>query len=168
VITQAHAAILTRNSSTARVNPPISPRDLGVLRMTKELSFGERKRVCVPHRRFMFDPQSRPCLTSKTNLYPGDLLERRPGSSWLRAETRRWQRQVQAGILRTGAWWALFKRMSVRDWLIFAEEVRHSADHRQARRPRQRDHAQGGPGGDRRARHRGPRDPRWQRRRSRC
>src|SRR5436190_761416 len=22
--------------------------------------------VCVPHRRFMFDPQSRPCLTSET------------------------------------------------------------------------------------------------------
>jgi phage gp29-like protein len=78
--------------------------------------------VCVPHRRFMFDPQSRPCLTSETNPYPGDQLERRPGSSWLRAETRRWRRQVQAGILRTVAWWALFKRMSVRDWLIFAEK----------------------------------------------
>jgi hypothetical protein len=78
--------------------------------------------VCVPHRRFMFDPQSRPCLTSETNPYPGDLLERRPGSSWLRAETHRWRRQVQAGILRTVTWWALFKRMSVRDWLIFAEK----------------------------------------------
>jgi phage gp29-like protein len=78
--------------------------------------------VCVPHRRFMFDPQSRPCLTSETNPYPGEQLERRPGSSWMRAETRRWRRQVQAGILRTVSWWALFKRMSVRDWLIFAEK----------------------------------------------
>lgn len=77
--------------------------------------------VCVPHRRFIFDDQSRPRLTSETNPYPGDALERRPGSSWLRAETRRWRRQVQAGSLRTVLWWMLFKRMSVRDWLIFAE-----------------------------------------------
>ncbi len=77
--------------------------------------------VCVPHRRFMFDQESNPRLTSETNPYPGDALERRPGSSWLRAETRRWRKQTQAGILRTVAWWALFKRMSVRDWLIFAE-----------------------------------------------
>lgn len=78
--------------------------------------------VCVPHRRFVFDEQSRPRLTSEKNSFPGDALDRRPGSSWLRAETRRWRRQVQAGILRTVAWWALFKRMSVRDWLIFAEK----------------------------------------------
>jgi len=77
--------------------------------------------VCVPHRRFMFDLQSNPRLTSEANPYPGEPLERRPGSSWLRAETKRWRKQVQAGILRTVAWWALFKRMSVRDWLIFAE-----------------------------------------------
>lgn len=77
--------------------------------------------VCVPHRRFIFDEQSRPRLTGETNPYPGDALERRPGSSWMRAETRRWRRQVQAGSLRTVLWWMLFKRMSVRDWLIFAE-----------------------------------------------
>jgi phage gp29-like protein len=70
----------------------------------------------------MFDPQWRPRLTSETNPYPGEQLERRSGSSWLRADARRWRRQVQARILRTVAWWALFKRMSVRDWLIFAEK----------------------------------------------
>lgn len=78
--------------------------------------------VCVPHRRFIFDEQSRPRLTSDANWYPGELLERRPGSSWVKAETRRWRKQVQAGILRTVAYWSLFKRMSVRDWLIFAEK----------------------------------------------
>lgn len=78
--------------------------------------------VCVPHRRFIFDDKCRPRLTSEANPYPGEPLERRPGSSWIRAETRRWRRQVMAGCLRTVAWWCLFKRMSVRDWLIFAEK----------------------------------------------
>lgn len=78
--------------------------------------------VCVPHRRFVFDDQSRPRLTSDGNFWPGDLLERTPGSSWIKAETRRWRRQVQAGIMRTVVYWAVFKRMSVRDWLIFAEK----------------------------------------------
>lgn len=78
--------------------------------------------VCVPHRRFIFDEDSRARLTSEGNPYPGELLERRPGSSWIIAETRRWRRQVQAGLLRTVAWWCLFKRTSVRDWIIFAEK----------------------------------------------
>lgn len=38
------------------------------------------------------------------------------------AHTRRWRKPSQAAILRTVAWWALFKRMSVRDWMIFAEK----------------------------------------------
>lgn len=78
--------------------------------------------VCVPHRRFAFDLQSRPRLTSELDPYPGQLLERRPGSSWVRAETKRWRKQTQAGLFRTVAYWAVFKRMSVRDWLIFAEK----------------------------------------------
>ncbi len=78
--------------------------------------------VCVPHRRFIFDDQSRPRLTTDANSYPGEPLERRPGSSWVLAETRRWRKQVQAGIMRTVAFWSVFKRMSVRDWLLFAEK----------------------------------------------
>lgn len=79
--------------------------------------------ACVPHRRFVFDYQTfTPHLTSTDNPWPGDLLACRPGSSWMRAESKRWRRQTQAGILRTAAWWLLFKRMSVRDWLIFAEK----------------------------------------------
>jgi len=78
--------------------------------------------ACVPHRRFIFDERSRPRLTSDKNPYPGDLLERRAGSSWLRAETKRWRKQVQAGILRTVTWFSLFKRMNVRELLIFAEK----------------------------------------------
>jgi phage gp29-like protein len=78
--------------------------------------------VCVPHRRFVFDDQSNARLTSEKNPWPGEPLERRPGSSWMRAESRRWRKQVQAGILRTCLWWCVFKRMSVRDWLLFAEK----------------------------------------------
>ncbi len=78
--------------------------------------------ACVPHRRFVFDQMTwQPHLTSEKNSWPGDKLERRPSSSWLKAESTRWRKQTMAGILRTVAWWALFKRMSVRDWLIFAE-----------------------------------------------
>ena len=78
--------------------------------------------VCVPHRRFAFDLQSRARLTSELNPYPGEMLERRPGSSWICAETKRWRKQTQAGLFRTAAFWCVFKRMSVRDWLIFAEK----------------------------------------------
>lgn len=78
--------------------------------------------VNVPHRRFAFDDDFRARLTSEKNPYPGELLERREGSSWIKAESRRWRKQTQAGILRTATWWAVFKRMSVRDWLIFAEK----------------------------------------------
>jgi phage gp29-like protein len=78
--------------------------------------------VCVPHRRFIFDDRSCPRLTSEANPYPGDALDRRPGSSWIKGETRRWRRQVQAGLLRTVAWWCVFKRMSVRDWMVFVEK----------------------------------------------
>jgi phage gp29-like protein len=79
--------------------------------------------VCVPHRRFIFDYlTSTPHLTTNENTYPGETLQRRPGSSWMRAETKRWPKQVQAGALRTVIWWTMFKRMNVRDWLIFAEK----------------------------------------------
>lgn len=79
--------------------------------------------VCVPHRRFVFDIETfSPHLTSEKNSWPGEKLERRAASSWIKAETRRWRRQTQAATLRTVAWWTLFKRMSVRDWLIFAEK----------------------------------------------
>jgi phage gp29-like protein len=78
--------------------------------------------VCVPHKRFIFDTRSRARLTSEGNPYPGELLERRPGSSWMRAETKRWRKQVQAGMLRSAAWWCVFKRMSVREFMIFAEK----------------------------------------------
>lgn len=78
--------------------------------------------ACVPHRRFAYDEDFCARLTTDKNPYPGEKLERREGSSWIRAESRRWRKQTQAGILRTATWWALFKRLSVRDWLIFAEK----------------------------------------------
>lgn len=78
--------------------------------------------ACVPHRRFSFDLHGRARLTSEIDPYPGQLLERRPGSSWACNETKRWRKQTQAGMLRTVAYWAVFKRLAVRDWLVFAEK----------------------------------------------
>jgi phage gp29-like protein len=79
--------------------------------------------VCVPHRRFVFDWERwNPHLTSEGNPYPGTPLADLPGSSWVRAQSKRWRKPTQAGILRTATYWAVFKRMSVRDWLIFAEK----------------------------------------------
>ena len=75
----------------------------------------------VPHRRFVYDPQGRARITSEQNA-SGELLERLPGSSWVKAESRRFRKQTQAGLLRTAAYCAVFKRMSIRDWLVFIEK----------------------------------------------
>jgi hypothetical protein len=83
---------------------------------------GAAEIVCVPHRRFMFDDRCVPAADERGEPVSRRALERRPGSSWIKGETRRWRRQVQAGLLRTVAWWCVFKRMSVRDWMIFAEK----------------------------------------------
>lgn len=78
--------------------------------------------VCVPHRRFQYDIDGRVFLSSEANPYPGVPLQRTAGSSWVTATQKRWRKPTQAGILRTAVYWAVFKRMSVRDWLIFAEK----------------------------------------------
>jgi phage gp29-like protein len=78
--------------------------------------------VPVPARRFVFDPVTfEPRLTSDDSPN-GDPLRVTPYSSWVLAQSMRWRKPTQAGRLRTAAPWMVFKRMSVRDWLIFAEK----------------------------------------------
>lgn len=79
--------------------------------------------LCPPHRRFRFDEESsHPRLMHEANMYPGEPLATTATTSWLSFVTRRWRKPSQAGLLRTCAPWAVFKRMSVRELLIFAEK----------------------------------------------
>ncbi len=87
--------------------------------------------VNAPPRRFMFDDQDRPRLLTDATTWEGIPLE--PG---------RWMFSVngagivaRSGLMRTATWWAVFKRMCVRDWVIFCEKFgipfvygRYSAD----------------------------------------
>lgn len=76
--------------------------------------------LLAPHRRFLIDDSGMGDLTFRTmeNDWPGETL--RPGE-WIVAE--RFHRLiVRGGLFRTTSWWALFKRMSVADWIIFAEK----------------------------------------------
>lgn len=71
----------------------------------------------VPLNRFRFDTNDYPLITSATNPVGDPLL---PGG-WVYAR-RPHRRVVRAGLMRTAIWWALFKRMSMRDWMVFAEK----------------------------------------------
>lgn len=75
--------------------------------------------LCAPHRRFV-------TLEASTGelrfLTPEDSAQ---GVPLLRGEwiipLRPHRKTMRAGIFRTCAWWCLFKRMSIRDWMVFAE-----------------------------------------------
>lgn len=72
------------------------------------------------HRRFA-SPSSE--LAKKIMLVNGstsrDLVELEPGL-WALSRYRG-RNPWAAGLMRTAAWWAMFKRWSVRDWQVFAE-----------------------------------------------
>ena len=68
----------------------------------------------VPSRRFRFDAQDRPRLLSDTDpvgalLEPGHWLWSQNGSGII----------ARLGLMRTLAWPALFKRLAIRDWVIY-------------------------------------------------
>lgn len=72
----------------------------------------------TPHRRFRFTlNEDEPRVYTPWNLAVGDALE--PGRWW--RSTRPGRLIARSGLMRPGTWWSLFKRMSVRDWIIFAE-----------------------------------------------
>lgn len=75
--------------------------------------------VLPAHRRFQFDRNDVPLLdvdgTSERISVIADPWR------WVRAEMYH-RRTPRAGSYRCTSWWATFKRMSVRDWLAFAEK----------------------------------------------
>lgn len=74
--------------------------------------------VNLPAQRFSFghdDDFLR--ITTDTNVYPGELVL----PHWLVNSTRH-RRRARGGAGRCATWWSLFKRMSVRDWIVFAEK----------------------------------------------
>lgn len=74
--------------------------------------------VNMPAQRFAFELQRDNIrLTSDNNLYPGDPLL----PHWM-VNTTRHRRLARGGAGRCATWWSVFKRMSVRDWIVFAEK----------------------------------------------
>lgn len=74
--------------------------------------------VNVPCRRFRFDELDAPRLLTTTD-YTGAAL--RPGH-WVFARNATTGVTARSGLLRTATWYALFKRWSWRDWVIYAEK----------------------------------------------
>lgn len=74
----------------------------------------------IEHKRFAFDQSNYPRLRTQTDPYPGIPLTGPMGQWWFAHQPHRLIQR--AGIMRTVAWWCTFKRMSVRDWMVFAEK----------------------------------------------
>lgn len=74
--------------------------------------------VNMPAQRFCFAPDRDDLrLTTIENPYPGEALL----PHWVVNMTRH-RRLARGGAGRCAAWWTVFKRMSVRDWIVFAEK----------------------------------------------
>lgn len=67
--------------------------------------------------RFVFTELGEMRLTTEGNTWPGDRLS----PSWI-VNCGRHRILVRAGAGRCATWWAVFKRMSIRDWIVFAEK----------------------------------------------
>lgn len=76
--------------------------------------------LCAPHRRFIVNESGNGELRFLTQKNPG-LGEEIRGGEWLMA-MRPHRKIVRAGLFRTVAWWVVFKRMSITDWIVFAEK----------------------------------------------
>jgi phage gp29-like protein len=77
---------------------------------------------CIPHRRFIIEPRTEEIkLVNDPLLYVGDRPESLWPGKWITIK-RSTTRVVRAGLMRTAAWYALFKRFSTRDWVVYAEK----------------------------------------------
>lgn len=76
--------------------------------------------LLAAHRRFLVDESGMGELRFRTeeNQWPGEILG--PGEFVIGKRMHRLV--VRAGLFRTSTWWALFKRMSITDWIVFAEK----------------------------------------------
>lgn len=71
----------------------------------------------VQHRRFTVGREG--SLRLRTKSAPdGEPLY--PGQWWI-GRNPLYLELARAGLMRTAAWWSFFKRLSVRDWVVFAE-----------------------------------------------
>jgi len=75
--------------------------------------------VNVPSRRFRFDDRDRPMLINSAAVTTGEELT--PGR-WVFGRNGNAGLTARSGLLRTGTWYALFKRWSWRDWVIYGEK----------------------------------------------
>lgn len=71
----------------------------------------------VPHVRIVFDDRDRPRLITDDNMLQGIELD--PGK-WV-YERLQWRLAAAAGVMRTGAWLSYFKKLALRDWIVFSE-----------------------------------------------
>lgn len=76
--------------------------------------------LCAPHRRFLIDESGNGALRFLTPEQAGFGVELK-GGEWLIAR-RPHRKLFRAGLFRTTGWWVLFKRMSITDWIVFAEK----------------------------------------------
>ncbi len=72
----------------------------------------------APHARFVLDDDNQLRLSTERGKTEGEPLV--PGK-WVVTRMRH-RNLARAGLLRTAGWWAVFKRASVRDWMIFADK----------------------------------------------
>jgi phage gp29-like protein len=93
-----------------------------------EISWGLHDNLWVPvrfddvaHRRFVFRPGPNEIRLSKTEQLHLDIRgEELIPNKWIVSKARH-SNLARAGALRTATWWALFKRMGVRDFIVLAE-----------------------------------------------
>lgn len=71
----------------------------------------------VPSRRFCIDVKTDELKLTTADHFEGVPLP--PGKMWI---NRRRGTLARAGLMRTAAWYALFKRYGTRDWVVFAEK----------------------------------------------
>ncbi len=78
--------------------------------------------ITIPHRRVAFDAADRPTIINDLNTIEGESLE--PGRFVYATNTGGpiTTRVARSGLMRTATWYALFKRWSWRDWVIYAEK----------------------------------------------
>lgn len=80
----------------------------------------------VAHRRFRFVPGTNelrlrpqlgvPSSSATASVYGEELWP----NKWVQTKARH-SNLARAGLFRTATWWCLFKRLSMRDWVVFAE-----------------------------------------------
>jgi phage gp29-like protein len=77
---------------------------------------------CVPARRFVIVPRTEELrLINDPLLYIGGQPEPLWPGKWIivrRSPTR----LARSGLMRTAAWYSLFKRLATRDWVVYAEK----------------------------------------------